>query len=111
MKVTLLTAAILLMVAGEGLAKNPPAFQKGVLLQMESASCGYAIKGGKTIAGEILGTDAENKKTNEVLCQEYVLQSERMIYRIRPRDEKHPALLPLGETTEFRIDKDKLKLR
>jgi hypothetical protein len=106
-----LPIAILLVVAGNGLAKDPPVFQKGVLLHMESASCGYAEKGGKTVAGEILGTDSENKKTNEVLCQEYVLQSEHVVYRIRPRDDKHPALLPLGETAEFRIEKDRMKLR
>jgi hypothetical protein len=103
--------AILLVLAGNALAKDPPVFQKGVLLHMDSASCGYAEKGGKTVAGEILGTDSENKKTNEVLCQEYVLQSEHVIYRIRPRDDKHPALLPLGETAEFRIEKDRMKLR
>jgi|SRR5580700_3479879 hypothetical protein len=106
-----LPVAILLIGAGNCLAKDPPVFQKGVLLNMESAPCGYAEKGGKTVAGEILGTDSENKKTNEVLCQEYVLQSEHVTYRIRPRDDKHPALLPLGETAEFRIEKDRMKLR
>ena len=59
----------------------------------------------------MLGTDSANKKTRELLCQEYLLQSERAIYRIRPRDEKHPALLPIGEHAQFRIDKDKMKLR
>jgi hypothetical protein len=67
--------------------------------------------GSKTLAGEILGTDGEHKSTQQVLCQEYVLQADRVIYRIRPRDEKHPALLPIGEAAEFRIDKDKLVLR
>jgi hypothetical protein len=43
--------------------------------------------------------------------QEYVLQGEHIQYRIRPRDEKHPALLPVGEVAEFRITKDKLVLR
>jgi hypothetical protein len=86
-------------------------YEKGTLLQMESSPCGSAEKGSKTIAGEILGTDGEHKCTQQVLCQEYVLQADRVIYRIRPRDEKHPALLPIGETAEFRIDKDKLVLR
>jgi hypothetical protein len=85
--------------------------EKGVLLQMESSPCGYAEKGSKTIAGEILGTDGEHKNTKEMLCPEYVLQGERVIYRIRPKDDKHPELLPIGETAEFRIQKDKLILR
>ena len=86
-------------------------YEKGVLLQMESSPCGSAEKGSKTVVGEILGTDGEHKSTEVILCQEYVLQADRVIYRIRPKDEKHPALLPIGETAEFRIDKDKLILR
>ena len=86
-------------------------YEKGVLLQMESSTCGSAEKASKTIVGEILGTDGEHKNTEVMLCQEYVLQADRVIYRIRPRDEKHPALLPIGENAEFRIEKDKLILR
>src|SRR5437870_12198874 len=91
-------------------AKDAPAYEKGVLIQMDSSSCGYAEKDGKTIAGEIFGTDGQHKNTKVVLCQEYILKSDRVIYRIRPKDEKHPALLPVGETAEFRIHKDKMIL-
>ena len=65
--------AALLFPATIAPAKNQPVYQKRILLQMESASCGYAQRGGKTVAGEILGTDLENKQTHEVLCQEYTL--------------------------------------
>jgi len=92
-------------------AKEKPAYERGVLLQMDSTHCGYAEKDGKTVAGEIFGTDGQHKNTQEVLCQEYVLKSDRLIYRIRPRDEKHPSLLPVGESAEFRIHKDKMLLR
>jgi hypothetical protein len=92
-------------------AKDPPAYEKGVLVQMESSSCGYSEKDGKTIAGQIFGTDGQHKNTKQVLCQEYVLQADRIIYRITPKDDKHPVLLPVGETAQFRIHKDKLLLR
>jgi hypothetical protein len=92
-------------------AKDKPSYEKGVLMQMESSSCGYAEKDNKTLAGEILGTDTQHKKTQQVLCQEYTLQTERVTYRIRPKDDKHPALLPIGETASFRLHKDKLLLR
>ncbi len=92
-------------------AKDKPAYEKGVLLQMESSACGLAEKDGKTLAGEIFGTDGQHKNTQQVLCQEYTLQTERVTYRIRPKDDKHPALLPIGETAQFRIHKDKLVLR
>ena len=33
------------------------------------------------------------------------------LYHIRPRDEKRPALLPVGETARFRMKKDLMVLR
>src|SRR6267378_7890242 len=92
-------------------AKTPKTYQTGKLLQMDSVACGVDEKGGNTLAGEMLGTDSSHKKTHELLCQEYVLQAERVIYRIRPRDEKHPVLLPVGEQAQFRMEKDKMILR
>jgi len=92
-------------------AKDQPAYERGVLLQMDSTHCGYAEKDGKTLAGEIFGTDGQHKNTHEVLCQEYILKSDRLVYRIRPKDDKHPTLLPVGESAEFRIHKDKMILR
>jgi hypothetical protein len=111
------TASVLLVIAASlqnvalAPAKDKPAYERGVLLQMDSTHCGYAEKDGKTFKGEILGTDGQHKNTQEVLCQEYILKSDRLIYRIRPKDEKHPALLPVGESADFRIHKDKMLLR
>ena len=106
----LIACAALLAFAGLTQAKEHD-YQKGTLLRMDSSSCGMQEKGSKTLAGEILGTDGQHKKTQEVLCQEYVLDSDRVVYRIRPKDDKHPFLMPIGETAQFRIRKDKLVLR
>ena len=46
-----------------------------------------------------------------MLCQEYVLQTDAVVYRLRPRDDKHPVLLPIGGHAQFRLDKDKMVLR
>ncbi|GAC1702466.1 MAG: hypothetical protein NVS9B4_07930 [Candidatus Acidiferrum sp.] len=108
MKIGILATAVLL--AGTCAAKERE-YQKGVLLQMDSTACGMQEKGSKTVAGEIFGTDGQHKKTQELLCQEYVLQSDRVIYHIRPKDDKHPVLLPIGETAQFRMNKDKMVLR
>lgn len=102
---------VILELASAAYAKDPKTYQTGKLLQMDSVQCGMAEKDAKSFAGEMLGTDSGNKKTQEVLCQEYVLQAERVIYRIRPRDEKHPVLLPVGEQAQFRLQKDKMLLR
>ena len=99
------------LVASVASAKDVKPRQSGKLLQMESVACGVDENSGKSLAGELIGTDSAHKKTHELLCQEYVLQTERVIYRIRPRDEKHPVLLPVGEQAQFRMQKDKMILR
>ncbi len=86
-------------------------YESGELLEMEAVPCGYDQKGGKGLAGSIIGTDSEHRKTKEMLCPEYLLQTDRILYRIRPKEEKKPVILPVGEKAEFRIDKDKMKLR
>jgi hypothetical protein len=99
------------LLASLAFAKEPKPYQTGKLVQMDSVKCGTTEKNNQSLAGEIVGTDSSHKKTQEVLCQEYVLEAERVIYRIRPRDEKHPALLPIGEHAQFRVEKDKMLLR
>ena len=99
------------LLASVAYAKEPKPHQSGKLMQMESVACGLDENSGKTFVGEIVGTDSAHKKTHELLCQEYVLQSDKVIYRIRPRDEKHPVLLPVGEQAQFRMEKDRMILR
>lgn len=86
-----------ILFAAAAYAKEPRAYQSGKVLQMDSVQCGADEKDGKSLAGET--------------CQEYVLQTERVVYRIRPWDAKHPVLLPVGEDAQFRIEKDKMLLR
>src|SRR5215468_1363808 len=93
----LIVASLVFSLACVAQAKDRPAYEKGTLMQMDSSFCGYAEKDGKTLAGQILGTDGQHKSTKEVLCQEYILKSDRLIYRIRPKDDKHPALLRVAE--------------
>jgi hypothetical protein len=106
-----LLPALILVAAAAAHAKDKPAYQNGLLIKMDSASCGSEEKDGSTVAGELLGTDGQHKKTHELLCQEYTLEADRLVYRIRAKNEKHPALLPIGETAQFRLHKDRLLLR
>jgi hypothetical protein len=73
-------------------AKEPKAYQSGTLVQMDSVSCSA-------------------EKPQQLLCQEYVLQAEKVVYRVRPIDAKHPVLLPLGERAQFRFEKDRMIVR
>src|SRR5207302_10424018 len=100
-----------LLLAGVCAAKEHEDYQKGTLLRMDSAPCGMQEKGGKSVTGELLGTDSQSKKTQEVLGEEYVPQGEKVVYRIRPKDDKHPALRPIAENAPFRLHKYRLSLK
>ena len=101
----------ILLLAAVAQAKDPKHFQSGKLLKMESVKCGTDEKNGKSIAGEMLGTDSAHMKTRELLCQQYLLETESLVYTIQPKDDKHPVLLPVGEKAQFRLNKDKMLLR
>jgi len=88
----------LILVAATALAKELRAYQDGQLFQMDSVRCGADDK-------------ANNRKTRETLCQEYTVLTDQVVYRIRPRDEKHSVLLPIGQNAQFRLEKDKMLLR
>ena len=101
----------ILLIAAAAQAKEPKHYQTGRLLKMDSVRCGMDEKNGKSFAGEVIGTDSSHMKTHDLLCQEYVLETGNVLYRIRPKDDKHPVLLPIGEKAQFRLEKDKLILR
>jgi hypothetical protein len=82
-------------------ARDPKPYQTGKLTQMNSVNCGTTEKDAKD----------KDKKTQDLLCQEYVIEAEQVTYHIRPRDEKHLVLLPVGEYAQFRLQKDKMLLR
>lgn len=105
------TFIAMILLASLAQAKEPKTHQSGTLLQMDSAECGVDENSGKSVMGEIVGTDSAHKKTHALLCQEYLLQSDKVVYRIRPRDEKHPVLLMVGQQAQFRIQKDKMLLQ
>ena len=88
---------VLVLASCIAFAKEPKPFQTGKLLQMDSVSCGTE--------------ESSPKKTHVLLCQEYVVQGDRVVYRIRSKDDKHPVLLPVGDEAQFRMEKNKMFLR
>jgi hypothetical protein len=92
-------------------AKDVPSYQSGVLKEMASVECGYEQKSTKGLLGELVGTDDNHSKTRKTLCQEYVLLTSTVVYHIRPKEEKHPALLPVGEKAMFRMKKNFMVLK
>jgi hypothetical protein len=102
---------VVLALAATAYAKDPKPYQSGSLQQMDSVPCSAAEIDAQIPATQMLGTDTGSEQTRQLNCQEYVLQADRVTYRIRPRDEKHPVLLPVGEPVQFRLQKDKVLLR
>lgn len=88
----------LILLAATAYAKELKAYQSGELLQMESVPC---------VADE----KDSGHKTPPLMCQEYVLQAEQVIYRIRPQDAKHVVLLPVGQRAQFRLENGKMLVR
>jgi hypothetical protein len=78
-------------------------YQTATIVRVDSAACGNA--------GDSQGADSHYKKSQFSQCQEYVLQSYHVLFRIRANSEKHPALLPIGEIAQFRVGKGKLVVR
>jgi hypothetical protein len=109
MKTAVFCGALLLSMAV--MAKDGPSYQSGTLKEMNSVECGFEQKSAKGLMGEIVGTDDSHSKTKKTFCQEYVLETNHVVYHIRPREEKHPALLPVGEKALFRMKKDLMVLK
>jgi hypothetical protein len=92
-----LVATALILAASLAYGKDLKAYQDGSLVAMNLISC---------------VADAKNaSKSQDLLCQEYTLQTGQVVYSIRPVDEKHPVLLPLGVQAQFRLQKATLVVR
>jgi hypothetical protein len=109
MKAAVFCGVLLASMAVQG--KDGPSYQSGVLKEMSSVECGFEQKSAKGLMGELVGTDDSHSKTRKTFCQEYVLETNHVVYHIRPREEKHPALLPVGEKALFRMKKDLMVLK
>jgi hypothetical protein len=90
-------------------AKNASRNRLGVLLRMDSVPCG-AVEAG-AISKALLGAPVPAPMQDDRLCQEYILRSEGLYYRIRSRDRKHPVLLPIGEQAQFHLHRDRMLLQ
>ena len=49
--------------------------------------------------------------STEKLCPQYLIRTDEMDYRVRPKDMKHPAILPVGHGVVLKMKKDSMLLR
>jgi Flp pilus assembly protein TadD len=91
--------------------RDQPQFNEaGTLVEMQAVPCGFQERGFTGFGGLFASAGLEHVNSNDKLCQEYVLRTAYVQYRIRPVNEKEPVLLPVGEKAHFHIKGDHILL-
>ena len=93
-------AFAVLLLASLAQAQDPKKYRTGQLLQMESLQC-------TVFENPNSGANA----ADATICQEYVVQGDDVLFHLRPKDTKHPVLLPVGKEVAYRIEEDRFFLR
>ena len=107
--IVLLLVPVSAIPLGAGDKKKGP--ERGMLEKMEAVPCGAKQRGLSGIGGFWASIGITHVNSDEKLCQEYLLRTDETEYHIRPVDNKHPVLLPIGHEGEFKLKKDEMLLR
>jgi hypothetical protein len=84
-------------------------YQRGMLEKMEAVPCGAKQRGLSGLGTLWASAGVTHVNSDEKLCPQYLLRTDKMDYQIRPLDLKHAVLLPVGTEGEFKLkDKDML---
>jgi len=85
MKRSIILFTALLLCASFAWTQDPKPLQTGKLLQMEPVPC------------------HASQKAQAAGCRVYLLESDSVVFHIRPKSPKQTPLLPVGERAQFRI--------
>jgi hypothetical protein len=88
--------------------KKPP---RGMIESMESLPCGVKEKGLSGLGAVWGSVGVTSVSSNQKLCPQYLFRTDELEYHIRPKDTKHPAILPIGHEAEYKIKKDEIFLK
>ena len=84
-------------------------FQRGKITRMRTQKCTFIPAGGFHLTVAIFGTADPRTGIGQPMCPEYLLEGDRVDYRIRPL--KTDVLLPLGTEVQFKLHKGRMVLR
>jgi hypothetical protein len=84
---------------------------RGMLEKMEAVPCGAKERGLTGLGSIFASAGIQAVNSEEKLCPQYLLRTDDMEYRIRPKDKKHEVLLPIGKEGEFKIKKNLMYLK
>lgn len=95
MKKPFLLAAVVIF--GAILVQAGNKLQTGTIISENSVACGSKVE--------------KNKRSVELLCQEYVVRTATTDYHIRQQKPSDKALIPIHTSIEFTLDKDRIKFK
>jgi len=81
---------------------------RAMLETMESVPCGAKQRGLSGLGTIWASAGITHVNSDEKLCQQYLLRTDDMEYHVRPTDNKHPVVLPVGQEVEYKIKGDKM---
>ena len=84
-------------------------FQRGKITRMHTAKCTFIPAGGFHLTVALFGTADPRTGIGQPMCPEYLLEGDRVNYRIRPL--KTDVLLTLGTGVQFKLHKGRMVLR
>jgi len=84
---------------------------RGMLESMQSVPCGAKQRGLNGLGSIWASVGVTRVNSDEKLCPQYLVRTDEMDYEIRPKDLKHPEVLPIGQEVEFKIKKDHMMLK
>jgi hypothetical protein len=102
--------SVFLLLSPRAVAKEKKG-QRGMLESMQSVPCGAKERGVTGLGSMVASLGVEHVNSHEQLCPQYLLRTDEMDYHIRPMDQKHAVVLPVGREAEFRIKKDRMFLK
>jgi hypothetical protein len=108
---TLLAGVFCLLFSLPVFAGNKKHGQRAMIEKMEAVPCGAKERGMNGLGSLWASVGITSVNTDEKLCPQYMLRTDDMEYHVRPKDHKHPVLLPIGHEGEFKIDKDVMEMK
>lgn len=84
---------------------------RGMLESMQSVPCGAKQRGLNGLGSIWASVGVTHVNSDEKLCPQYLVRTDDMDYEIRPKDMKHPEVLPIGQEVEIKISHDHMELR
>ena len=89
--------------------KNQP--DRGILEKMEAVPCGAKQKGLAGLGSFWASLGITDVHSTEKLCPQYLIRTDDTDYRVRPRDMKHPVVLPVVHEVVFKLKKDRMMVK